>query len=57
MRVLKLIFKNMLRHKLRTILTIVGIAIAVMAFNLMRTVISAWNAGVEASLPYMDSLE
>jgi putative ABC transport system permease protein len=49
MRVLKLIFKNMLRHKLRTILTIVGIAIAVMAFNLMRTVISAWNAGVEAS--------
>jgi putative ABC transport system permease protein len=39
----------MLRHKLRTILTILGIAIAVMAFNLMRTVISAWNAGVEAS--------
>ena len=29
MRVLKLILKNMLRHKLRTILTVLGIAIAV----------------------------
>lgn len=49
MRVFKLVFKNMLRHKLRTALTIFGIAIAVMAFGLMRTVVSAWNAGVEAS--------
>jgi putative ABC transport system permease protein len=46
---MKLIIKNMLRHKLRAFLTILGIAIAVMAFNLMRTVISAWNSGVEAS--------
>ena len=51
MRILKLITKNMLRHKLRTMLTILGIAIAVMAFNLMRTVVSAWNSGVEASAP------
>lgn|ERR1041385_50422 len=49
MRILKLVFKNMFRHKLRTILTIVGIAVAVMAFNLMRTVVTAWNSGVEAS--------
>ena len=49
MRVLKLIFKNALRHKLRTFLTIVGISIAVIAFNLLRTVVTAWNAGVEAS--------
>lgn len=49
MHILKLVTKNMLRHKLRTVLTILGIAIAVMAFNLMRTVISAWNSGVEAS--------
>ncbi len=49
MRVLKLIIKNMLRHKLRTFLTIVGIAIAVMAFGLIRTVVTAWYAGVEAS--------
>ncbi len=49
MRVLKLITKNLLRHKLRTFLTIVGIAVAVMAFGLIRTVVTAWNAGVEAS--------
>jgi len=49
MRVLKLITKNMLRHKLRTFLTILGIAIAVMAFGLIRTVVTAWNQGVEAS--------
>jgi putative ABC transport system permease protein len=49
MRVLKLIFKNSLRHKLRTSLTILGIGIAVMAFGLLRTVVTAWYAGVEAS--------
>lgn len=49
MRVLKLIFKNTLRHKLRTILTIIGISIAVIAFGLLRTVVSAWYAGVEMS--------
>jgi len=49
MKILKLIVKNSLRHKLRTILTIFGIAIAVFAFGLLRTVVTAWNAGVEAS--------
>jgi putative ABC transport system permease protein len=49
MKVLKLIFKNSLRHKLRTSLTIIGIAIAVIAFVLLRTVVTAWYAGVEAS--------
>jgi putative ABC transport system permease protein len=49
MKVFKLIFKNALRHKLRTALTIVGIAIAVMAFGLLRTVVTAWSAGVQAS--------
>ena len=49
MRILKLIIKNSLRHKLRTFLTIVGISIAVFAFGLLRTVVTAWNAGVEAS--------
>ncbi|RPH33421.1 FtsX-like permease family protein, partial [bacterium] len=49
MRVMKLIIKNMLRHKLRTFLTVLGIAIAVMAFGLIRTVVTAWYAGVEAS--------
>ncbi len=49
MKIIKLIFKNTLRHKLRTFLTILGIAIAVIAFGLMRTVVSAWYAGIEAS--------
>jgi len=49
MKILKLILKNSLRHKLRTFLTIVGIAIAFIAFGLLRTVVTAWYAGVEAS--------
>ncbi len=49
MKVFKLIFKNTLRHKLRTTLTILGIAIAVIAFGLLRTVVTAWSVGVEAS--------
>ncbi len=49
MKLLKLIFKNALRHKLRSTLTVLGIAIAVIAFVLLRTVVTAWYAGVEAS--------
>ncbi len=49
MHILKLIFKNAFRHKLRTSLTILGVTIAILAFGLLRTVISAWYAGVEAS--------
>lgn len=49
MKMFKLIFKNALRHKLRAFLTIVGISIAVMSFGLLRTVVTAWNAGVAAS--------
>lgn len=49
MKALKLIFKNALRHKLRTFLTVVGISIAVMAFGLLRTVVTVWYASVEAS--------
>jgi putative ABC transport system permease protein len=49
MKVLKLILKNAWRHKLRTILTILGISIAVSAFGFIRTVVTAWNAGVSAS--------
>jgi putative ABC transport system permease protein len=49
MKILKLIIKNTLRHKLRTFLTIFGIAIAVIAFGVLRTVVTAWYQGVEAS--------
>lgn len=49
MHVLRLIFKNSFRHKLRTFLTILGVSVAILAFGLLRTVIDAWYAGVEAS--------
>ncbi len=45
----KLILNNTLNHKLRTVLTIVGIAIAVGGFGFVRTIVTAWNAGVDAS--------
>jgi putative ABC transport system permease protein len=41
--------RNVLRHKLRTVLTVIGVAVAVMAFALLQTVVTAWHAGVEAS--------
>ncbi len=49
MKALKLIFKNTFRHKLRTSLTILGIGVAVMAFGLLRTVVTAFDSGVQAS--------
>ena len=51
MKVFKLIFKNLFRHKLRSALTVLGIAIAVMSFGLLRTVIDAWYVGIEATSP------
>jgi putative ABC transport system permease protein len=49
MFILVLIWKNLRRHKLRSFLTLTGITIAVLAFGILRTVDSAWNAGVAAS--------
>lgn len=49
MKILKLIFKNTMRHKLRTSLTILGIVIAVIAFGLLRTVVTVWYSSVDAA--------
>jgi len=49
MHILKLLVKNAFRHKLRTGLTILGITVAILAFGLLRTIVSAWYSGVEAS--------
>ena len=49
MELLRLLLRNTLRHKLRALLTVLGIGVAVMAFVLLRTVVTAWYAGVEAS--------
>jgi putative ABC transport system permease protein len=47
----KLTWRNTVRHPLRAALTICGLAVAVLAFALLRTMVAAWYAGVEASSP------
>ncbi len=49
MFILKLLSRNAFRHPLRTLLTIFGITVAILAFGLLQTVVSAWYAGVNAS--------
>jgi putative ABC transport system permease protein len=44
-----LVVKNAFRHKLRTLLTILGIVVAITAFGLLRTIVEAWYAGVDAT--------
>jgi putative ABC transport system permease protein len=46
---LRLISKNMWRHRLRTGLTIGGIAVAIIAFGMLRTIVESWYAGAELS--------
>jgi putative ABC transport system permease protein len=47
----KLTWRNTLRHPLRAALTVLGLAVAVLAFCLLRTVVAAWYAGVDLSSP------
>jgi putative ABC transport system permease protein len=49
MFVLRLLLKNAFRHRLRTLLTMVGLVVAISAFGLLRTIVDAWYAGAEAS--------
>ena len=51
MKIFRLIMKNSRRHLLRTLLTIVGIAIAVTAFCVIRSAIDAWYLGAAAASP------
>jgi putative ABC transport system permease protein len=44
---IKLIFKNIFRHRLRSLLTITGLVVAILAFGLLQTVVNAWYAGVD----------
>lgn len=44
-----LAFKNLWRSPLRTVLTLAGVAVAVLAFVFLRTALQAWYAGVDAS--------
>ncbi|NVN99386.1 MAG: FtsX-like permease family protein [Geobacteraceae bacterium] len=49
MFIIKLIIRNAFRHKLRAMLTVTGVAIAILAFGLLKTLVSLWYLGVEAS--------
>jgi len=49
MFILKLIIRNAFRHRLRAALTIVAIAVAVLAFGLLKTLAGLWYLGVERS--------
>ncbi|MCL5022204.1 MAG: FtsX-like permease family protein [Nitrospirae bacterium] len=49
MFILKLLIRNAFRHKLRTALTVVGVAIAIIAFGLLRTLVGVWYMGAERS--------
>ena len=49
MMLIKILFRNAFHNKLRSSLTILGIAVAILAFGLLRTVVSSFYAGVEAA--------
>jgi len=45
----RILLRNALRHPLRSGLTVLAVAVAILAFGLLRTVVDAWYAGVQAS--------
>jgi putative ABC transport system permease protein len=47
--IFKLIIRNAFRHRLRSVLTVVGVAVAILAFGMLRTLVGLWNLGVERS--------
>lgn len=49
MFVLKLIIRNAFRHKLRSSLTVLGVAIAILAFGLLKTLVGLWYHGVNSA--------
>lgn len=46
---IKMIIRNAFRHRLRTFLTVIGVAIAILAFGMLRTLVGLWYHGVEQS--------
>ena len=44
---IRLALRNAFRARLRSVLTLLGLVIALLAFALLQTVVGAWNAGVE----------
>jgi len=46
---LRLVVRNALRHRLHSLLTVLGLVVAVLAFGLLQTVVRAWYAGADAA--------
>ena len=46
---MKFVIRNLFRHKLRSILTVVGVGVAVLAFGLLRTLVGLWYSGAESA--------
>ncbi|HEV8095062.1 MAG TPA: FtsX-like permease family protein [Burkholderiales bacterium] len=49
MFLLKLVLRNAFRHRLRTLLTVTGLAVAVLAYGMLQTVVDAWYAGAASA--------
>jgi len=47
MFLIRLLLKNAFRHKLRTLLTMVGLIVAISAYGLLNTIVDAWYANVD----------
>ncbi|HZI92670.1 MAG TPA: ABC transporter permease [Patescibacteria group bacterium] len=50
-QIILLVMKNCVRNRVRTLLTILGIAVGVIAFAFLQTVLAAYYIGSEASSP------
>jgi putative ABC transport system permease protein len=48
---LTLVARNVLRQRLRTSLTLVGLIVAILAFGVLQTVVKTWYAGVDGAVP------
>ncbi|OLC06362.1 MAG: hypothetical protein AUH42_05820 [Gemmatimonadetes bacterium 13_1_40CM_70_11] len=49
MKLLPLVFANLRRHRLRTLLTTLGVALAMFLFASLRSVVTTLNAGAEVA--------
>ena len=46
---IKSAFRNAWRHRLRALLTVTGLVVAILAFGLLKTIVTAWYAGADAA--------
>ncbi|HTM45091.1 MAG TPA: FtsX-like permease family protein [Polyangiaceae bacterium] len=47
MKIAALAYRNVLRNRFRTVLTTLGVAVAILAFVMLRTVVSSWTAAID----------